>query len=53
MVKIRKKSNIIINNNDDDWLNIITSDIEFKGYGSPQNLNTILNHAIKWLNDPQ
>ncbi|WP_250636027.1 immunity 53 family protein [Proteus mirabilis] len=27
--------------------------MEFKGYGSPQNLNTILNHAIKWLNDPQ
>lgn len=47
----KEKSNIIIiNNNNDDWLNIVTSDIEFRGYESPQNLNIILNYAIKWLN---
>ncbi|MEQ5045296.1 Imm53 family immunity protein [Providencia manganoxydans] len=51
--KGKEELNLTVNNNDDDWLNIITNDIEFKGYGSPQNLNTILNYAIKWLNKPR
>ncbi|WP_237713198.1 Imm53 family immunity protein [Providencia stuartii] len=46
----KNKSNLIVNNSNDDWLNIITTDKEFKGYGSPQNLNIILDYAIKWLN---
>ncbi|EOD6328199.1 Imm53 family immunity protein [Providencia stuartii] len=46
----KNKSNLIVNNSNDDWLNIITTDKEFKGYGSPQNLNIILDYAIKWVN---
>ncbi|MBD1227470.1 Imm53 family immunity protein [Xenorhabdus griffiniae] len=32
------------------WINIKADDKEFKGYGGPQNLNTVLEYAMKWIN---
>lgn len=45
----KEKLEIIVDNNNDDWINIKADDKEFKGYGGPQNLNTILEYATKWI----
>lgn len=40
---------IKVENSDDDWFFIKATDHEFKGYGGPGNLSTILDYARKWL----
>jgi hypothetical protein len=32
-----------------DWISVIATDTEFKGYGAPENLQELLALAIGWL----